>query len=86
MTRPRLGRRAMDALYAQATAEHAALEEEAAINRINELGGIARLALMIQSSRSPQTHPGLGELMARKEACDRARPRKPYAMPPAMKS
>ncbi|MFA7261566.1 MAG: hypothetical protein WC068_00975 [Caulobacter sp.] len=86
MTKPRLSRRAMDALHAQAMSEHAALEHEAAINRINELGAIARLALVIQSSRSPQTHPRLDELTVRMEAYDRARPRKPYATPPAMKS
>ena len=85
MTRPRLGRTAMDRLHARATAENAALEEEAAINRIEEVGAIARLARAIHRSRSPDSHPRLGELQARLEALERAR-RKAYVVPPAMKS
>ncbi len=85
MTRPRLGRTAMDRLHARATAEHAALEEEAAINRIEEVGAIARLATAIHASRSPDRHPRLGELQTRVEALERAR-RKAYVVPPAMKS
>lgn len=85
MTRPRPSRTAMDRLHARATAEHAALETEAAIDRITEIGAIARLATAIHASRSPDSHPRLAELQERLEALDRAR-RKPYAAPPAMKS
>lgn len=85
MTKPRLSRAAFDALHTRATAEHAALEGEAAIDRIAEIGAIARLATAIHASRSPDSHPRLAELQARLEALERAR-RKPYATPPAMKS
>ena len=73
MTRPRLGRAAMDALHTRATAEHAALEQAAALDRIAEIGAIARLATAILASGSPDSHPRLGELQQRLEALERAR-------------
>jgi len=66
MTRPRLSRTAMDALHTRATAEHAALETEAAIDRIAEIGAIARLATAILASRSPDSHPRLAEWRQRR--------------------
>lgn len=73
MTKPRTSRRALDALYALALAENTAFLQSEALRRINEIGALARLALEIHQSRSPDDHPRLGELMRRRDALERAR-------------
>lgn len=71
MTRPRLSRHAMGALYATALAENTALRQSEALRRINEIGALARLAFEIHQSSSPDNHPRLGELMRRRDALRR---------------
>ena len=73
MTRPRLSRAAMAALHARALAENAELKRIEIGARVQEIGALARLALEIHNSSSPDDHPRLGELMRRREALERAR-------------
>ena len=73
MTRPRSSRRAVDAAYAMAIAENATLRGQEALGRIAEIGALARLALEIHNSPSPDDHPRLAELMTRRDALARAR-------------
>ena len=73
MTRPRLSRAAMAALHARALAENAELKRTEIGARVKEIGALARLALEIHNSRSPDGHPRLGELMQRREALERSR-------------
>lgn len=72
MTRPRLSRRAVDAVYAMAMAENADLREKELLRQVTEIGALARLALEIHKSPSPDDHPRLEELMRRRDALERA--------------
>lgn len=74
MTRPRLSRAALDAAQARALADNAAIRQAEALRRINEVGALARLALDIHNSPSPDDHPRLAELQRRRDALARSRP------------